>query len=40
MRIHMLGLFTLLLGEPISAIQLAGTALVLSGIYLLSKKKA
>ncbi len=30
----------LLLGEPVTAIQLAGTALVLSGIYLLSKKKA
>lgn len=29
----------LILGEPITAIQLAGTALVLSGIYLLSKKK-
>jgi drug/metabolite transporter (DMT)-like permease len=28
-----------LLGEPITAIQLAGTALVLSGIYLLSRKK-
>nr|WP_217343666.1 DMT family transporter [Noviherbaspirillum sp. L7-7A]MBV0877732.1 DMT family transporter [Noviherbaspirillum sp. L7-7A] len=28
------------LGEPITAIQLAGTALVLAGIYLLSKKKA
>ena len=30
----------LVLGEPITAIQLAGTALVLAGIYLLSKKKA
>jgi drug/metabolite transporter (DMT)-like permease len=30
----------LVLGEPITAIQLAGTALVLTGIYLLSKKKA
>ena len=29
-----------LLGEPITAIQLAGTALVLSGIWLLSTKKA
>jgi drug/metabolite transporter (DMT)-like permease len=29
----------LVLGEPITAIQLAGTALVLSGIYMLSKKK-
>jgi drug/metabolite transporter (DMT)-like permease len=29
-----------LLGEPITAIQLGGTTLVLSGIYLLSKKKA
>ncbi len=29
----------LVLGEPITAIQLAGTALVLVGIYLLSKKK-
>lgn len=28
------------LNEPITAIQLAGTALVLAGIYLLSKKKA
>lgn len=28
------------LGEPITTIQLAGTALVLAGIYLLSKKKA
>lgn len=28
----------LLLGEPITAIQLAGTALVLSGIYLLSRR--
>jgi hypothetical protein len=27
-------------GEPITAIQLAGTALELSGIYLLSRKKA
>jgi drug/metabolite transporter (DMT)-like permease len=30
----------LILGEPISAIQLVGTALVLCGIYVLSKKKA
>lgn len=30
----------LILGEPITGIQLAGTALVLCGIYLLSKKKA
>ena len=30
----------LILGEPITAVQLAGTGLVLSGIYLLSKKKA
>jgi drug/metabolite transporter (DMT)-like permease len=29
----------LLLGEPVTMIQLAGTALVLSGIYLLSQKK-
>ncbi|WP_026075651.1 DMT family transporter [Noviherbaspirillum massiliense] len=29
----------LLLGEPITGIQLGGTALVLAGIYLLSKKK-
>jgi drug/metabolite transporter (DMT)-like permease len=29
----------LVLGEPITAIQLAGTALVFAGIYLLSKKK-
>ena len=29
----------LVLGEPISAIQLAGTALVLAGIYMLSMKK-
>jgi drug/metabolite transporter (DMT)-like permease len=28
------------LGEPITGIQLAGTALVLCGIYLLSKKKS
>lgn len=28
------------LGEPVTAIQLAGTALVLAGIYLLSKRKA
>lgn len=31
---------TLILNEPITGIQLAGTALVLSGIYLLSKKKS
>lgn len=30
----------LMLGEPITVIQMTGTALVLSGIYLLSKKKA
>ncbi|MBC7501908.1 MAG: DMT family transporter [Herminiimonas sp.] len=30
----------LVLGEPITAIQLGGTGLVLAGIYLLSKKKA
>jgi drug/metabolite transporter (DMT)-like permease len=30
----------LILDEPLTAIQLVGTALVLSGIYLLSKKKA
>lgn len=29
-----------ILGEPVTAIQLAGTALVLAGIYLLSKRKA
>jgi drug/metabolite transporter (DMT)-like permease len=29
-----------ILDEPITAIQLAGTALVLSGIYLLSRKRA
>jgi drug/metabolite transporter (DMT)-like permease len=29
----------LILGEPITAIQLAGTALVIGGIYLLSKKR-
>ena len=29
----------LILGEPITAIQLAGTALVIGGIYMLSKKK-
>ena len=29
----------LILGEPITAVQLAGTTLVLGGIYLLSKKK-
>ncbi len=33
-------LAALILDEPITAIQLAGTALVLSGIYLLSRKKA
>ncbi|MBS0309316.1 MAG: DMT family transporter [Proteobacteria bacterium] len=32
-------LAALILGEPITAIQLAGTALVLLGIYLLSRKK-
>lgn len=30
----------LILGEPITAVQLMGTALILSGIYWLSKKKA
>lgn len=30
----------LLLGEPVTGIQLAGTALVLSGIYMLSRKKS
>jgi drug/metabolite transporter (DMT)-like permease len=30
----------IVLGEPITAIQLVGTALVLSGIYLLSKKRS
>lgn len=30
----------IILGEPITSIQLAGTALVLCGIYLLSRKKA
>jgi len=29
----------MLLDEPITAIQLVGTSLVLSGIYLLSRKK-
>lgn len=29
----------LILGEPITAVQLAGTAMVLTGIYMLSKKK-
>lgn len=33
-------LAALILGEPITGIQLGGTALVLCGIYLLSKKKA
>jgi drug/metabolite transporter (DMT)-like permease len=33
-------LAAIILGEPITAIQLAGTALVLFGIYLLSKKRA
>jgi drug/metabolite transporter (DMT)-like permease len=28
-----------ILNEPVTGIQMAGTALVLSGIYLLSKKK-
>jgi drug/metabolite transporter (DMT)-like permease len=32
-------LAALILGEPITGIQLAGTALVLCGIYLLSKKR-
>jgi drug/metabolite transporter (DMT)-like permease len=32
-------LAAVILQEPVTAIQLAGTALVLSGIYLLSKKK-
>jgi drug/metabolite transporter (DMT)-like permease len=30
----------LILGEPITAVQMAGTALVLTGIYLLTRKKA
>jgi drug/metabolite transporter (DMT)-like permease len=30
----------LILGEPITGIQMAGTALVLAGIYLLSQKRA
>jgi drug/metabolite transporter (DMT)-like permease len=30
----------LILNEPITGIQLAGTALVLTGIYLLSRKKS
>jgi drug/metabolite transporter (DMT)-like permease len=29
-----------ILNEPVTAIQLTGTALVLAGIYLLSQKKA
>jgi drug/metabolite transporter (DMT)-like permease len=29
----------LILGEPITAIQLGGTALVMAGIYMLSTKK-
>jgi len=33
-------LAALILDEPITGIQLAGTALVLCGIYLLSRKKA
>jgi drug/metabolite transporter (DMT)-like permease len=33
-------LAALILGEPITGIQLAGTVLVLTGIYLLSRKKA
>ena len=33
-------LAALILGEPVTGIQLAGTALVLFGIYLLSKKRA
>jgi drug/metabolite transporter (DMT)-like permease len=32
-------LAALILDEPITGVQLAGTALVLTGIYLLSKKK-
>lgn len=37
--ISTLFLGALILGEPITAVQLAGTALVLSGIYMLSRKK-
>jgi drug/metabolite transporter (DMT)-like permease len=37
--VSILFLGALILGEPITALQLAGTALVLSGIYLLSKKR-
>jgi drug/metabolite transporter (DMT)-like permease len=37
--VSMLFLGALILGEPITGIQLAGTALVLCGIYLLSKKR-
>jgi drug/metabolite transporter (DMT)-like permease len=33
-------LAAVILHEPITGIQLAGTALVLTGIYLISKKKA
>jgi drug/metabolite transporter (DMT)-like permease len=37
--VSILFLGALILDEPITLLQLAGTALVLSGIYLLSKKK-
>lgn len=38
--VSILFLAALILGEPITAIQIAGTVLVLCGIYLLSKKKS
>ena len=38
--VSILFLAALILGEPITAIQVAGTVLVLCGIYLLSKKKS
>jgi drug/metabolite transporter (DMT)-like permease len=37
--VSILFLGALILGEPITALQLAGTALVLAGIYVLSRKK-
>ena len=37
--VSILFLAALILDEPITGIQLAGTALVLCGIYLLSKKR-
>jgi drug/metabolite transporter (DMT)-like permease len=37
--VSILFLAALILGEPITGIQIAGTVLVLCGIYLLSKKK-